>query len=265
MGSSPNPPYMPQRHELPPPPPMDSPSSAAASFFYAVSSSATMPFLPPPPPSHSPDQTPRNSSGFPALISSQSLPALSNPTREHASSTASSTLLREESRLHFSTNQDEEKARSRANTHPKALSSSTSPSVPSRSLFDAPPSPLPIPQPNPATSSPSGSSASPSQEEAAWTLTSEGLQKDLRTLLRQSANRNDHGELENLENLLENMLAEVRTVKRDSLLCIVCMDARRACIVLPCAHTSTCFDCGWKLDQCPECRAVISQRVQVFI
>ena len=47
--------------------------------------------------------------------------------------------------------------------------------------------------------------------------------------------------------------------------CIICCDAARECLLLPCRHLSTCSTCAQQLVHCPVCRADIQQRIAVFM
>ena len=47
--------------------------------------------------------------------------------------------------------------------------------------------------------------------------------------------------------------------------CCVCMVSNvRDCAFVPCGHTDCCYDCGFKLDQCPICMSPISMRVRIY-
>jgi hypothetical protein len=46
--------------------------------------------------------------------------------------------------------------------------------------------------------------------------------------------------------------------------CMVCLDAVRSTVFVPCGHTCCCNGCSEKLKQCPFCRANIVQTVKIF-
>jgi len=54
------------------------------------------------------------------------------------------------------------------------------------------------------------------------------------------------------------------TTMLDSLLCVVCMDARRCYVLTPCRHYCACATCAPKLAKCPLCRKAIRERMRVF-
>ena len=47
--------------------------------------------------------------------------------------------------------------------------------------------------------------------------------------------------------------------------CIICCDAARDCVLVPCGHLSTCRACALQLVQCSVCRADIQQRLPVYM
>jgi hypothetical protein len=48
-----------------------------------------------------------------------------------------------------------------------------------------------------------------------------------------------------------------REEARDQVLCIVCMEAERSVLFVPCRHAAVCAGCAAELDECPICRAPI--------
>jgi len=46
--------------------------------------------------------------------------------------------------------------------------------------------------------------------------------------------------------------------------CVVCMDAKRNVVNVPCGHIVCCMDCGILLKQCPMCRTAIRDVLKVF-
>lgn len=61
--------------------------------------------------------------------------------------------------------------------------------------------------------------------------------------------------------------AKELTKKMDQ--CSVCMDKLKNCVIRPCNHLSTCFDCAKLLKQnngyCPICRSFINEIIKVYI
>ena len=50
----------------------------------------------------------------------------------------------------------------------------------------------------------------------------------------------------------------------DRSLCKICLDAPIDMLLMPCRHLCCCQDCASKLNECPICRAVISDRISVY-
>nr|XP_002121907.3 E3 ubiquitin-protein ligase RNF34-like [Ciona intestinalis] len=51
---------------------------------------------------------------------------------------------------------------------------------------------------------------------------------------------------------------------KDELFCKICWERPRDCVLLECAHMSTCITCGKQLRECPICRQHIVRAVRVF-
>ncbi|CAN7941644.1 unnamed protein product, partial [Ixodes hexagonus] len=47
--------------------------------------------------------------------------------------------------------------------------------------------------------------------------------------------------------------------------CAVCLDEQKSVLFLPCQHLVTCVNCGTRVQECPMCRAEISQRIRAFL
>ena len=47
----------------------------------------------------------------------------------------------------------------------------------------------------------------------------------------------------------------------DRLQCVICVDAERSVLFLPCSHVAACGGCAARLDECPICRGAIEQKV----
>ena len=52
-----------------------------------------------------------------------------------------------------------------------------------------------------------------------------------------------------------------REAAQDRLQCVICADAERSTVFLPCSHVVACGGCAAQLDECPMCRAAIEQKV----
>ena len=48
-------------------------------------------------------------------------------------------------------------------------------------------------------------------------------------------------------------------------LCVVCLDAAKAVVFVPCGHVQCCTACGERVGACPLCRAAITTRQRVFL
>lgn len=46
--------------------------------------------------------------------------------------------------------------------------------------------------------------------------------------------------------------------------CVVCLDSRKAIILVPCGHYAFCRVCALEITECPICRARVEKRVKVF-
>lgn len=56
--------------------------------------------------------------------------------------------------------------------------------------------------------------------------------------------------------------------RSDSTACVICHDAQRCVVFLPCKHLVCCAECGHgarRLPQCPMCRARVTWRFKVFV
>lgn len=67
-----------------------------------------------------------------------------------------------------------------------------------------------------------------------------------------------------LSELIEQSTAMMRRRIDDQTLCVVCKDKTRT-VRLNCAHACVCNGCSVKLDTCPICRTLISERKAVFL
>ena len=60
------------------------------------------------------------------------------------------------------------------------------------------------------------------------------------------------------------VLREVLEARRDEdRRCIICMDAPKS-IAFSCGHLATCIECSRTIEECPVCRAPITQRLAIF-
>ena len=46
--------------------------------------------------------------------------------------------------------------------------------------------------------------------------------------------------------------------------CIVCTDNRRCVVFKPCSHSSTCIACAIKINNCPICRVLVTEKIFYF-
>lgn len=46
--------------------------------------------------------------------------------------------------------------------------------------------------------------------------------------------------------------------------CVVCMSAARAVVLMPCGHLAVCQSCYVRLQQCPVCRTVIRGAIRSY-
>ena len=51
----------------------------------------------------------------------------------------------------------------------------------------------------------------------------------------------------------------------DRLQCVICVDAERSVLFLPCSHVAACGGCAARLDECPICRGAITQKLPMNI
>ena len=88
----------------------------------------------------------------------------------------------------------------------------------------------------------------------------------------------DESELAELEESASDALSRIQERRRDELesrfeeararqQCIICMDAERAVVFMPCAHLVTCQQCGSRpqMHHCPLCSRQIEQRLSIFV
>ena len=66
--------------------------------------------------------------------------------------------------------------------------------------------------------------------------------------------------LSNLRRLLEDKLE-----KSLSNQCVICQSTIKNCLLIPCSHISSCFNCSTTLLKCPICRSKINQCVKVYL
>lgn len=85
------------------------------------------------------------------------------------------------------------------------------------------------------------------------------------------------GECERLEKILKTTLSKVEERKSglianalnktsdEQKLCVVCIDAEKSVLLLPCRHVCVCKLCSRQIDSCPVCRAQIQDKINVFM
>ena len=67
------------------------------------------------------------------------------------------------------------------------------------------------------------------------------------------------------DSLVEETHAQVGSSEpTDELLCVICLDARRTMLLLPCRHLCLCAGCAKKCRSCPLCRMGVEKVVEVF-
>ena len=59
----------------------------------------------------------------------------------------------------------------------------------------------------------------------------------------------------------ETAAATAAAAHEEALLCVVCEDAKKSVLLLPCKHICTCQGCAEGLGACPICRVPIEDRV----
>lgn len=47
--------------------------------------------------------------------------------------------------------------------------------------------------------------------------------------------------------------------------CKICMDTETQALFTPCGHAATCWECGWKMESCPICRASIKEQTRIYL
>jgi hypothetical protein len=47
--------------------------------------------------------------------------------------------------------------------------------------------------------------------------------------------------------------------------CKICMDTETQALFTPCGHAATCWECGWKMERCPICRASIKGQTRIYL
>lgn len=72
-------------------------------------------------------------------------------------------------------------------------------------------------------------------------------------------------QLDALEAKLHASLAKLREARKEQELCIVCKDAKRAVIFVPCGHYAVCSNSPCKsLPRCPICQVSVNQTAHVY-
>jgi hypothetical protein len=49
------------------------------------------------------------------------------------------------------------------------------------------------------------------------------------------------------------------------LMCVVCYERQRVCVLKPCHHLCLCQECGRTVTKCPICRANVRERIRIFM
>jgi pSer/pThr/pTyr-binding forkhead associated (FHA) protein len=55
-----------------------------------------------------------------------------------------------------------------------------------------------------------------------------------------------------------------KSSSHNAMLCTICWDAERDCLIMPCKHNITCTRCVKSVKNCPVCRAVISDIIKIY-
>ena len=82
--------------------------------------------------------------------------------------------------------------------------------------------------------------------------------------------RMDDTEEEAEEELESTEEAEEQLESTEEALCVVCMDAPKHCVMVPCGHQCVCEACAKQLTQatsptCPMCRADVRETIRVYL
>jgi hypothetical protein len=72
------------------------------------------------------------------------------------------------------------------------------------------------------------------------------------------------GDLEHAVVTLSSALGQLQEEKSRRERCIICMDARRSILYLPCKHFCVCRTCHPSIRSCPMCRATVTDHVALF-
>eukprot|EP00005_Dracoamoeba_jomungandri_P013698 CAMPEP_0174265406 /NCGR_PEP_ID=MMETSP0439-20130205/26376_1 /TAXON_ID=0 /ORGANISM="Stereomyxa ramosa, Strain Chinc5" /LENGTH=681 /DNA_ID=CAMNT_0015351845 /DNA_START=426 /DNA_END=2471 /DNA_ORIENTATION=+ len=76
-------------------------------------------------------------------------------------------------------------------------------------------------------------------------------------------------ELKQLKKKMSSKMAEVEKClkqrKRDTKLCVACMDNKKEVVFFPCGHCAVCLACNNKIGVCPLCMRSIEHRTKLFV
>jgi len=105
----------------------------------------------------------------------------------------------------------------------------------------------------------------------------ESLGKELRRLKGQGLDKESVGVVQEVEKELKDILVRVTAekekkirvtleVEREQRLCVICVEAEKTMLLLPCRHLCLCGPCSAspQVLACPLCRATIVDRISVF-
>lgn len=97
----------------------------------------------------------------------------------------------------------------------------------------------------------------------------ERLSKENGDLKGQNVNKMTFNELLELEQTLFNSLRIVRkkmNEKQSSYsLCRICLHHNKNCVLIPCNHLAICHQCSDRINQCPICNQIITDKLTVYI
>ena len=97
----------------------------------------------------------------------------------------------------------------------------------------------------------------------------ERLSKENGNLKGENVNKMSFNELSELEQTLFNSLRIVRKKMNEKQsnysLCRICFHQNKNCVLIPCNHLAICIHCSDRINQCPICNQIITDKLIVFI
>lgn len=92
-----------------------------------------------------------------------------------------------------------------------------------------------------------------------------------RTFVLRQPTKEELGELEEIRKPTRENLGELEKVQQElnnleiEQQCVVCCDAPRSVVLIPCKHLAVCADCSKLLKDCPVCRTKIQTAIEIFV